>query len=274
MKLIRFMDAAGRILNGKLLDDRRALPLFGCPFESPNFGSYPVRVIRPVAPIYPPNIFAIGLNYRGHAAEQGLKKLPSHPLIFAKPTTALIAPGDPILLPASAPAEVDFEAELGVVIGKTCRRVAERDALDYVYGYTCANDVSARDCQKKLDKQWTRAKGFDTFCPIGPVVVTRDELDCSRAKLRAILNGRVMQEASTADLIFSVPFLVSYLSQQFTLLPGTLILTGTPEGVGFTRTPPVFLRAGDTIEIEIDGIGKLSNPVAAVDLDPSHGPSS
>lgn len=261
MKIVRFLDSAGRTLCGGLADADHAFPMVGCPFADHSLGSAPVRMVKRLAPVEPPNIFAIGLNYRGHATEQGLTELPKLPLIFAKPTTAVIGPGDSIVLPESAPNEVDFEAELAVVIGRECRRVRESDALSHVFGYTCANDVSARDCQKKLDKQWTRAKGFDTFCPLGPVVVTRDEFDCSNARVRSILNGTVMQDATTADLIFSVPFLISYLSHQFTLLPGTVILTGTPAGVGFTRTPPVFLRAGDLIEVEIEGIGRLSNSV-------------
>lgn len=250
-------------MNGRLVDQDRAIPMIGCPFADHAFGSAPVRIIKQLAPVYPPNIFAIGLNYRGHAAEQGLTELPRQPLIFAKPTTAVIGAGDTIVLPDSAPNEVDFEAELAVIIGRECRRASERNALDYVFGYTCANDVSARDCQKKLDKQWTRAKGFDTFCPLGPVVVTRDEFDCGNARIRSILNGTVMQDATTADLIFNVPFLISYLSHQFTLLPGTAILTGTPAGVGFTRTPPVYLRSGDLIAIEIEGIGTLTNSVSS-----------
>jgi 2-keto-4-pentenoate hydratase/2-oxohepta-3-ene-1,7-dioic acid hydratase in catechol pathway len=170
---------------------------------------------------------------------------------------------EPIVLPADAPDEVDYEAELAVVIGRTARKVAQADALKYVLGYCCANDVSARDCQIRRDKQWTRAKSFDTFGPLGPCLVVDPKLDPNARPIRAILNGQVLQDSNTSDMIFSVPYLVSYLSQHFTLLPGTVIATGTPGGVGCTRKPPVYLRAGDEITIEIDGIGRLTNPVRA-----------
>lgn len=185
------------------------------------------------------------------------------PLIFLKATTSIIGPDDPIVLPQSAPDEVDFEAELGVIIGQMARNVPESAATDYVLGYTCANDVSARDCQKRRDRQWARGKSFDTFCPIGPVMVPRDAIDATHVGIRSILNGQVMQESNTAEMIFSIAKLVSYLSHQFTLRPGTLILTGTPDGVGAARTPPRFLKPGDEIAIEIDGIGRLSNRVVS-----------
>lgn len=228
------------------------------PLPAPPAG---VRIARFLAPVEPPNIFAIGRNYRAHAEETG-SAVPEKPLIFQKPTTALLDPSGVIELPASAPEQVDYEAELAVVLGRRARRVSEREALDYVFGYTCANDVSARDCQKN-DKQWARAKGFDTFCPLGPCIVSADALDAGNLAVRSRLNGQLMQDSNTRHMIHSVAALVSYLSHQFTLLPGTLILTGTPEGVGFARTPPVFLRAGDRIEVEIEGIGVLANTVAA-----------
>jgi len=155
---------------------------------------------------------------------------------------------------------VDFEAELAVIIGRRTRNVGQHDALQYVLGYTCANDVSARDCQRN-DRQWTRAKGFDTFCPLGPCIAPASEFDPARACIRSVLNGQVMQSDSTANMIFGVAELVSYLSRQFTLLPGTVICTGTPAGVGFARKPPVYLKHGDIVSIEIDGIGELTNPV-------------
>jgi len=216
-----------------------------------------------IGSVLPPNVIAIGLNYRKHAEEQGLAKLPAEPLIFLKATTSVIGPGEPIVLPHSAPGEVDFEAELAVVIGKRARNVSDDDAMEFVLGFTCANDVSARDCQKVRDKQWARGKSFDTFCPLGPVIVTPDELDGQSAPIRSILNGKVMQASNTADMIFSIRHLISFVSHQFTLLPGTILLTGTPEGVGFARKPPIYLRAGDTIAVEIDGIGRLENPVVA-----------
>jgi 2-keto-4-pentenoate hydratase/2-oxohepta-3-ene-1,7-dioic acid hydratase in catechol pathway len=187
--------------------------------------------------------------------------LPEHPLVFSKLTSSVIPPGAPIVLPDDAPDEVDYEAELAVVIGRTARRVSEDDALEHVLGYTCANDVSARDCQRHRDKQWTRAKSFDTFCPLGPVLVIDEIADPNALSIRSVLNGETMQASSTADMIFPVRTLISYLSHQFTLEPGTVILTGTPEGVGVARTPPRFLRAGDRFSVIIEGIGELANPV-------------
>ncbi len=215
------------------------------------------------APLDPINIFAIGRNYAAHAQETGSQP-PERPLVFMKPTTAVLAPNGVIRLPAPAPDVVDYEAELAVIIGRRARRVSASEALDFVFGYTCANDVSARDCQKS-DKQWARAKGFDTFCPLGPWIVPAAEFDPRDVHVISRLNGETMQSARTSSMIFSVADLVSYLSHQFTLLPGTLILTGTPEGVGFVRQPPVLLRPGDTIEIEVEGIGVLTNTVGAPD---------
>lgn len=259
MRIARFEDAAGKIYTGRMLDENTAHPLVDDPFASPNFMDEAVSIAKLLAPIEPPNIFAIGRNYRAHAEETG-SAIPERPLVFMKPTTALLHPEGEIVLPESAPDEVDFEAELAIIIGRTARRVSEGTALDHVLGYTCANDVSARDCQR-TDKQWPRAKGFDTFCPLGPWMVTRDALDPDNCGVRSRLNGRVMQESNTANMMNSCASLISYLSHQFTLLPGTLILTGTPEGVGFARTPPVFLKHGDVIEIEIDGVGTLRNTV-------------
>lgn len=216
--------------------------------------------VRLLAPVIPPNIIAIGLNYRAHARESGMD-LPERPVIFLKATTALTNPGSPIVLPEVAPDEVDYECELAMVIGKLCRHVTEEEALDYVLGYTCSNDVSARDCQRRLDVQWARAKSFDTFAPMGPWIET--ELDPDEVGIRTRLNGDIMQESNTDDLIFSCRQLVSYISHSMTMLPGTVIMTGTPQGVGFARTPAVFLRPGDAVEVEIDGIGTLKNPVVS-----------
>lgn len=262
MRIVRFEDNDGVSQWGKLVDSDMACPLRGQLFGDHSFADEPVRVVRLLAPIEPPNIFAIGLNYADHAREGGARKIPDEPLVFLKATTAVIGPDDPIVLPVSAPDEVDFEAELAVVIGRRTRRVSRDEALDCVLGFTCANDVSARDCQKHRDRQWARAKSFDTFCPLGPAVVTPDEIDCRRLAVRSTLNGRLMQDGNTADMIHPVATLVSFLSHQFTLLPGTVILTGTPAGVGFARTPPVFLRPGDHIAVEIEGIGILENVVA------------
>ncbi len=220
----------------------------------------PLTECKLLAPVMPPNIIAIGLNYRRHAAESQME-IPKQPLMFLKANTSVIGPHDPIVLPHMAPDQVDYEAELCIVIGRTARNVSEADALDYVFGYTCGNDVSARDCQFG-DKQWARGKSFDTFCPLGPWIET-DIPDPENLGIRAVLNGQVMQDSSTSDLIFGCRQLVSFLSHHLTLLPGTVIMTGTPEGVGFPRNPPVYLKPGDVIEIEIDGIGKISNPVVA-----------
>lgn len=224
-----------------------------------------VEVVRRLAPLAPVNIFCIGLNYREHAAETGAE-LPRNPVVFMKPTSALNDPDGAIRLPAcSHGPEVDYEAELAVVIGRAALNVPEASALDHVLGYTCANDVSARRWQKHGGGgQWIRGKGFDSFCPLGPVLVTADEItDPQALAVRSRLNGELMQDGHTSDMIFSVARLIHLLSQDTTLLPGTVILTGTPSGVGFARTPPVYLQPGDRIEIELEGIGTLSNPVVA-----------
>jgi 2-keto-4-pentenoate hydratase/2-oxohepta-3-ene-1,7-dioic acid hydratase in catechol pathway len=207
----------------------------------------------------PPNIICIGLNYRKHAEEAG-SPIPTEPLIFIKSTTSLCGPGDAILLPAYSPDKIDYEAELAIVIGRRARDITEEEVADVILGYTIANDVSNRAAQF-TDGQWARAKSYDTFCPVGPAIVT--DLDADRLKITCRLDGRVMQDSSTSDMIFSCRRIVSHLSRCFTLLPGTIILTGTPEGVGFKRSPPVFLRPGQIVETEIEGIGTLVNPVTA-----------
>ncbi len=262
MNVIRFKDKIGQIHFGEQTDATHARLIEGDIFGSWKVTDKTAEIQRLLAPVDPPNIIAIGLNYRRHAAESGAQ-VPPEPLIFVKPTTTAIGPGDSIILPASAPDEVDYEGELAVVIGKTTRKVTEADALKYVLGYTCANDVSARDCQIRRDKQWARGKGFDTFCPLGPSLLVDPEANPNALAIRTRLNGEVLQNSNTADMIFSVPFLVSYLSNQFTLLPGTVIVTGTPEGVGCARKPPVYLKPGDSISIEIERIGVLTNPVKA-----------
>lgn len=209
-------------------------------------------------PVDPPNIIAIGRNYVEHVRESE-SNLPDHPVVFIKTTNTLAAHRQPIVLPQEAPHEVDFEVELGVVIRDRIKCVSEAEALRHVWGYTVGQDISARDCQLRHDQQWARGKSFDTFCPIGPWLET--ELDPARVTLRTLLNGACLQEASTEKMIFSVPYLISYLSRMMTLLPGTLIMTGTPSGVGFARKPPVYLKAGDRLVSEIDGIGRMENPV-------------
>ncbi len=209
-------------------------------------------------------IICVGRNYAEHAAELG-DDPPSAPLLFGKFDSTLIGPGEAIVLPPEA-THVDAEAELAVEIGRAGRRIAERDALEHVGGYRCANDVSARNLQY-TDGQWARAKGFDTFCPLGDRLVAVSELG-DGAGLRVVqrINGEVFQDGSTADLIFSVPFLISYISAVFTLEPGDLILTGTPPGVGWARDPKVSLVDGDVVEIEVEGIGVLANPVVREDV--------
>jgi 2-keto-4-pentenoate hydratase/2-oxohepta-3-ene-1,7-dioic acid hydratase in catechol pathway len=260
MKIIRFEDRSGAASFGEQIDATHARVIEGDIYAKYRVTERTVEVKRLLAPIEPVNIIAIGLNYRRHAEESG-SKLPDAPLVFLKLTTSVIAPEDPIVLPDDAPDEVDYEAELAVIIGKTARKVPEASALDYVLGYTCANDVSARDCQRVRDRQWARAKSFDTFCPLGPVILPARGVDPNSLPISAHLNDERVQNSNTADMIFSVKQLISYLSHQFTLVPGTLILTGTPEGVGMGRTPPRFLRAGDRISIEIESIGALANPV-------------
>ncbi len=258
MKIIRY--AYKSKINYGVLEGERVYKIKGNIFSDFSIGEKvaTLKEISLLPPVSPPNIIAIGLNYKKHAEESG-SELPDKPLIFIKSTSSLAGPEDKIVLPKPAPNEVDFEAELAVVIGKKAKNVEEEEALNYVLGYTCANDVSARDCQKRLDKQWARGKSFDTFCPTGPWIET--ELDAQNLKISSILNGVVMQKSNTSDMIFSIKEIISYLSQNMTLLPGTIILTGTPEGVGFAREKPVFLEAGDEIEIKIEGIGSLKNKV-------------
>jgi 2-keto-4-pentenoate hydratase/2-oxohepta-3-ene-1,7-dioic acid hydratase in catechol pathway len=216
-----------------------------------------------LAPIQPTDILCIGLNYRKHAEETGAD-LPEHPILFMKTTSTVQHPNEPIVLPGKlASTKVDFEAELAVVIGKTCHNVCRDDALNHVLGYTCANDVSARDWQRHGGgRQWCRGKTFATFCPLGPILVTTDEIENpNQLAISSVLNGETMQDWNTDDMIFDVPALIEFLSGSTVLSPGTIILTGTPHGVGFARTPPVYMAAGDNITITIQGIGSLTNPV-------------
>jgi 2-keto-4-pentenoate hydratase/2-oxohepta-3-ene-1,7-dioic acid hydratase in catechol pathway len=208
----------------------------------------------------PQKIVCVGLNYRDHAEEQGTT-LPERPLLFAKWPNTLIGDGDPIRIPPVTE-KVDYEAELGVVIGRTASRVSTDDALDYVRGYVVANDVSARDLQFS-DGQWVRGKSLDTFLPVGDLVPAADVPDPQALTIRAVLNGETLQDSNTSNMIFGVAEIVSFVSQAITLEPGDLIITGTPAGVGAFRDPPVWLRPGDEITIEIDGLGSITNPVTA-----------
>jgi 2-keto-4-pentenoate hydratase/2-oxohepta-3-ene-1,7-dioic acid hydratase in catechol pathway len=208
----------------------------------------------------PSKILAIGLNYADHARESGIEP-PKAPVLFVKTPNSIAGPGEAIRYSKDDSTQVDYEVELAVVMGREARRVSEADALDYVLGYTVCNDVSARDAQF-ADQQWVRGKSFDTFCPLGPWIVTADEIpDPQTLGLRCRVNGRTLQESTTAEMIFGCAELISYLSRVMTLEPGDVIATGTPFGVGFARKPPVFLLDGDTVECEVDGIGTLSNPV-------------
>ena len=212
-------------------------------------------------PVHPGKILAIGRNYVDHAIEGG-EAPPAVPLIFTKLPNSLSAHNAPIVLPAIS-SQVDYEAEMAVVIGRRAKRVSEDEALDYVFGYTLINDVSARDLQFG-DGQWVRGKGLDGFAPLGPFITTGDEIaDAHALKIEGRLNGQVMQSSNTGKMIFKTPYLISYISQGITLEPGDVIATGTPEGVGVFRNPPVLLKAGDAFEVEIEGLGTLRNRVAA-----------
>ena len=202
----------------------------------------------------------MGLNYADHCRETNTPA-PERPVLFAKFTTSMIGHGQPITWPEGASQQVDYEAELAVVIGREAKGVSAAQAMDCVAGYTALNDVTARDWQT-ADGQWTRAKSFDTFCPVGPYLVPRDEIeDPHRLGVRCRLNGELMQSSNTRELIFKVPFLIEYISRTCTLLPGDIISTGTPGGVGVGRDPQVFLKRGDVVEVEVEGIGLLRNPV-------------
>jgi 2-keto-4-pentenoate hydratase/2-oxohepta-3-ene-1,7-dioic acid hydratase in catechol pathway len=209
----------------------------------------------------PGKVICIGLNYRDHAAESKMS-IPERPVVFSKFATAVIAPGEPVVLPATS-TQVDYEAELAVVIGRRAKSVSATRALDYVLGYTCFNDVSARDFQF-ADGQWQRGKSCDTFAPMGPAIITTDAVpDPHNLSIKFVLNGRTMQDSNTNQLIFRVPELIEFLSQTITLEPGDVIATGTPAGVGFARKPPVFLQPGDKMEVVIEKVGWLNNAVVS-----------
>jgi 2-keto-4-pentenoate hydratase/2-oxohepta-3-ene-1,7-dioic acid hydratase in catechol pathway len=217
-----------------------------------------VKLMSPIT--NPSKIIAIGLNYMDHVKEFGLD-VPEIAIMFCKFPTSIIGPDDDICWGNEITQKVDYEAELAIVIGKTARNVPETDAFDYIAGYTNCNDVSARDLQLDKGDQWIRGKSLDTFCPLGPWLVTKDEVpDPHNLSIKSILNGKVMQNSNTRELIFKIPFLIKYLSEAFTLLPGDVIATGTPSGVGAFRKPPIWLKHGDTVNIEVDGLGQLSNP--------------
>lgn len=263
MRIIRYEDKNGNIGYATQQADGSALKLSGDIYSNPTPTTERAEIARLLAPIAPTSIICIGLNYRRHAEETGAK-FPEYPVVFFKGVNTLQHPGVPIEIPTHLRSdEVDYECELAVVIGCACKNVSRASALDYVLGYTCCNDVSARDWQiKRGGGQWSRGKTFDTFSPLGPVLVTRDEIPNPNAlKIRTTLNGQVMQDWNTNDMIFDVPTLIEFLSGSTTLLPGTVILTGTPHGVGMAQKPPRWLKPGDSVNIEIEKIGTLTNPV-------------
>jgi 2-keto-4-pentenoate hydratase/2-oxohepta-3-ene-1,7-dioic acid hydratase in catechol pathway len=264
MRVIRFRSANQTHL-GQLQPDGSALKIEGDLLGDFKVTSQRLTVEKLLAPIVPTDILCTGLNYREHAKESN-SDIPDNPMLFIKSGNTLANPGDPILIPKRS-TQIDYECELAVVIGKTAKHVSRDKALDYVLGYTAANDVSSRDWQrdKKLGGgQFARGKSFDTFCPLGPCLVTKDEIPNPNAlRIKTILNGRTMQDHTTGDMIFDVPALIESLSSTMTLRPGTVILTGTPQGVGFARTPPVWMKPGDTCVVEIEKIGRLENPVRA-----------
>ena len=263
MRIFRYLDQSGKMGFGRFDKEGNTFLILqkgDGDFEATDQRITPFQFLTPIDFR---SIYAIGLNYRAHAEETGLE-IPKYPMVFMKAPTATQNPGDPIVLPRYMRSDkVDFEAELGVVIGRPCKNVKPEEALSYVLGYVCANDVSARDWQKeKGGGQFCRGKTFDTFCPVGPCLATADEIaDPSKLTIRSFVNEDKMQESGTDDMIFDVPTLISFLSGSTTLLPGTLILTGTPSGVGEARDPKRYLVPGDEVTVEIDGVGILTNPV-------------
>jgi len=269
MRIVRYLDRNGRAHYGREEAGQGPTPVVRR-IQGDIFGAYTVtnetaEVVRLLAPVEAKQIFCIGLNYRQHAAETNAK-IPEYPILFMKGISAVQDPDAPIVIPRHLEStEVDYEGELAVVIGTACKNVSRDRALDYVLGYTCADDVSARDWQiRNGGGQWCRGKTFDTFAPLGPALVTTDEIPNPNAlKLSTTVSGERLQEWTTGDMIFDVPRLIEFLSGSTTLLPGTVILTGTPHGVGMARKPPRWLRPGDVVTVEIENIGRLTNPVVA-----------
>ena len=262
MKFVRFQHPNGKVSAGEWVDgtvyqlDAAPEAIFSGEVTAQRGASVADATL--LAPTMPGKLLCVGRNYAEHAAELN-NDLPEQPLIFAKFPTSIIANGDTVQWLSSVTSQVDWEGELTVVIGKTASNITEEEAENHIFGYTIANDISARDLQAR-DGQWARAKGADTFCPLGPVIVTRDEIeDVDNLRIQTVVNGKTMQDGNTRDLIFKIPFLVSYLSKTFTLNPGDIILTGTPSGVGKAQKPPVFLQDGDAVSVTIDGIGTLEN---------------
>lgn len=269
MHLLRHLDSKGQIQYAAEKPGGTLLRIEGDIFGSFHVTDQPADVAQVLAPVVPTQILCIGLNYKRHAEETGAK-LPERPVLFVKGINSLQHPGLPILLPRHLRSdEVDYECELAVVIGKPCKNATLENALDFVLGYTCANDVSARDHQIRLGGgQWCRGKFFDTFAPLGPRLATPESIPNPNAlRIRTELNGETVQDSNTSDMAFSVRELITYLSASTTLPAGTVILTGTPSGVGMAAKPqPRWLRPGDVVTIDIEGIGRLTNPVAEENL--------
>lgn len=253
---------------GALPNDMRSLLEFGAAglaaarsIAERGRNGVPLSEVKLMAPIInPTKVVAIGLNYMDHAKESGLD-VPDKPTMFCKYPSSIIGPGDEIRWTEELSTQVDYEAELAFVIGKRAKNVSEADAFDYIAGYTNCHDVSARDLQMAEDDQWLRGKCLDTFCPLGPYLVTKDEIaDPHNLSIKCEVNGEALQDSSTEHLIFKIPYLMAYLSRAFTLEPGDVVTTGTPDGVGFARKPPIFLKDGDVCTVEVEGLGQLTNP--------------
>jgi 2-keto-4-pentenoate hydratase/2-oxohepta-3-ene-1,7-dioic acid hydratase in catechol pathway len=278
MKLVSFSLADGQMRPGCLLEDGQlvgdlsaagyadTLAVIAAGITAPDAGAtlpaYPIGEVRLHAPLTnPPRIFAIGLNYRAHAVESGLA-IPTTPVVFFKLATAIVGTGDPIVLPVNS-AEPDYEAEFAFVIGRGGFRLSADEAMKHVYGYTIINDVSARDVQAS-STQWSMSKCFPTFCPMGPAIVTADEIaDPHALHIGLSIDGEVLQNANTSGLVFNIPVLIEYLSSITPLLPGDIVSTGTPPGVGLGRTPKRWLKPGETVTVTVEGLGSLTNPVVA-----------
>lgn len=262
MKIVRFV-SGGRVYHGEWIEPAVARVIDGNVPGEFAVADRILRIEKLLAPVVPTDILCIGMNYREHAVESG-SEIPQHPMLFIKGGNTLNHPFAPIHIPRRS-SQIDFECELAIVIGRMAKYVPREKALDHVFGYTIGNDVSARDWQR--DKQlgggqFARGKSFDGFCPLGPCIVTADEIpNPNDLRLRTLLNGQIMQDNNTADMIFDVPALIESLSSTMTLRAGSVILTGTPQGVGFARKPPVWLKAGDRLVLEIEKLGRLENPI-------------
>ena len=267
MKLARIIDSTGREIIARAGASGDWEEMSGRDVLSPGTPTgKKVEPVRWLPPVEPRVILCVGLNYRQHAIESNLP-IPEQPVLFMKNPAAATGHREKIVLPRVCEDEVDFECELALVIGRACRNASRGRALEFVAGYTAANDVSARIWQmKRGGSQWVRGKSFDTFAPLGPVFVTPDEVgDPGKLQIKTILNGKVVQDSSTSDLIFDLPTVIEFCSQDTTLLPGTVILTGTPSGIGWARDPKILLHAGDTVVVEVEKIGRLENSVVAAE---------